>query len=231
MLLAGLRVLYLHGFASSPASHKASFFKGRLASLGVRLKIPELCEGNFERLTITGQLNVIERIIGTSRSNNERIVLIGSSLGGYLAALYASRHSEVARLILLAPAFAFSELWTNELGPERLGLWRKNGTMPVFHYGEGREAPIGYQLMEDARAYEPFPRFRQPAVIFHGTQDRVVPVQYSLRFAQAHENVRLVQLESGHELTDVLDEIWQDVKNFCVGEQLRDWQTLTSGKH
>jgi uncharacterized protein len=88
----------------------------------------------------------------------------------------------------------------------------KNGTMPVFHYAEGREAPIGYRLMEDARRYEPFPTFQQPALIFHGTQDRVVPVQYSLTFAQAHENVRLVRLESGHELTDVLDEIWQDAK-------------------
>jgi uncharacterized protein len=139
MLLAGLRILYLHGFASSPASHKACFFKERLAYLGVRLEIPELCEGNFERLTITGQLNVIERVIGSSPpSNNEQIVLIGSSLGGYLAALYASRHREVARLMLLAPAFAFFELWTNELGPERLALWRK--TAPCLFFTMPRDA-------------------------------------------------------------------------------------------
>jgi uncharacterized protein len=219
MLLANLRVLYLHGFASSPASHKACFFKERLASFAIALEILDLCEGNFERLTITGQLKVIERAIDMSRRSGERLVLIGSSLGGYLAALYAARHCEVDSLILLAPAFQFSDLWANELGPERLALWKENDSMPVFHYAQGREVPIGYQLLEDARSYEPFPAFGQPALIFHGTQDPVVPVQYSLSFAQKHRNVRLVQLESGHELTDVLEKIWQDVKNFLCGHQ------------
>ena len=219
MLLADLRVLYLHGFASSPASQKACFFKERLASLGIGLEIPDLCDGNFERLTITGQLKIIERAIESSRGNGERLVLIGSSLGGYLAALYASRHWEVNSLILLAPAFQFSELWANELGPERLTLWKQNGRMPVFHYAQGREVPIGYQLLEDARRYEPFPAFSQPALIFHGTQDPVVPVQYSLTFAHKHRNVRLVQLESGHELTDVLEKIWKNVKKFLCGNQ------------
>ena len=219
MLLVDLRVLYLHGFASSPASQKACFFKQRLASLGIGLEIPDLCDGNFERLTITGQLKIIERAIETSRGRRERLVLIGSSLGGCLAALYASRHWEVDSLILLAPAFLFSELWANELGPERLTLWKQNGSMPVFHYAQGRDVPIGYQLLEDARCYEPFPAFCQPALIFHGTRDPVVPVQYSLTFAQTHTNVRLVQLESGHELTDVLEKIWENVKNFLCGNQ------------
>lgn len=76
--------------------------------------------------------------------------------------------------------------------------------------------PIGYQLMEDAGQYEQFPVFPQPALIFHGTQDRVVPVQYSVAFAASHENVRLVQLESDHELTGVLHEIWREAKAFLL---------------
>ncbi len=215
MLPPHLRVFYLHGFASSCASRKARFFKDRLASLDVTLGIPDLCEGNFEGLTITGQLNVIERTARTC-SANEPIVLIGSSLGGYLAALYAARHAAVSRLVLLAPAFQFHRLWTTELGPRRLQEWRENGTIPIFHHGEGREVPIGYQLMDDAGRHDPFPPFRQPALIFHGTQDAVVPVQYSVAFAEAHRNVRLVQVESGHELTDALDEIWRESRDFVL---------------
>ncbi len=159
---------------------------------------------------------MIGRLAASSPADNHRTALIGSSLGGYLAAFYASRNPEVDRLVLLAPAFQFHRLWTDELGPERLDAWRKNSTMPIFHYAEGREVPIGYQLMEDATRYEPFPAFRQPALIFHGTEDPVVPVQYSMAFAAAHENVRLVRLESGHELTDVLDEIWRETKDFLL---------------
>jgi len=217
MLSDHLRVLYLHGFASGSTSRKAQFFRQRLADFNVRLEIPELCEGTFEHLTITGQLHVVEREIVSAQAPGEGLVLIGSSLGGYLAALFASRHPEVDRLLLLAPAFDFHRLWVDSLGPERLALWRNNGTMPIFHYGQGREVPLGYQLMEDASGYEAYPVFGQPALIFHGTRDPVVPVQYAAAFAREHENARLVELDSGHELTDVLDEIWRESQDFLLG--------------
>src|SRR4051794_18445384 len=115
MLSARLDVVYLHGFASSPASRKAHFFYEQLQQSGFVVNVPDLAGGNFERLTISAQLRVIERT-----SAHKPFILIGSSLGGYLAALYAARHPEVDRLILLAPAFDFHRLWTAQLGPERL---------------------------------------------------------------------------------------------------------------
>ncbi|MBV9081257.1 MAG: alpha/beta fold hydrolase [Acidobacteriaceae bacterium] len=205
------RILYLHGFASGPQSRKATFFSEHLRSLGFEVDVPALDEGNFESLTISGQLRVVARF-----ARNERVALIGSSLGGYIAALYAARHSEVERLILLAPAFQFYNLWMSSLGEDQLSEWRERGKMNVFHYATGRGAPIGYELIEDASRFEPFPDFTQPALIFHGNHDASVPVQYSAEFVSAHSNARLVRLESGHELTDVLDQIWQESKNFLM---------------
>jgi len=216
MLSAHLRVFYLHGFASSSTSRKAQFFRRQLASLGIELGIPDLSEDNFQALTISGQLKVIERETAQAAARGERVVLIGSSLGGYLAALHAACHPAVDRLILLAPAFNFYQLWTTELGTERLALWKENGSIPIFHYGEGRELPLGFQLMEDAERYEPFPVFPQPALLFHGTRDPLVPVSYSANYAKAHENVHLCELDSGHELTDVLEEIWLQTKPFLA---------------
>jgi uncharacterized protein len=161
MLPAPLRVVYLHGFASSPESRKARFFYERLQQSGFLVNIPDLAEGDFERLTISAQLKVIERTSG-----HEPIILIGSSLGGYLAALYAARHPEVDGLILLAPAFNFHQLWMAQLGPDRLAAWRESGTIPVFHYAAGCELPLGYQFLEDASHFEAFPDFCQQAVIF-----------------------------------------------------------------
>jgi pimeloyl-ACP methyl ester carboxylesterase len=211
MLPTCLRVVYLHGFTSSPESRKAHFFCEQLRQLGFVVNVPDLAEGDFERLTISAQLGVIERTSG-----HNPIILIGSSLGGYLAALYAARHPEVDRLVLLAPAFDFHRLWMAQLGPERLAVWRESGTIRVFHYTAGCELPLRYEFFEDASHFEPFPDFRQPALIFHGNHDSVVPVRHSSEFVEAHANARLVRLESDHELIDVLDTIWHQSRRFLV---------------
>jgi hypothetical protein len=101
------RIVYLHGFASSRHSSKAQFFARKFAARGVAMEIPQLDEGRFEELTISGQLGVIERAVG-----GQPAILIGSSLGGYLSALYASRHGDqIEKLVLLAPAFQFPRRW------------------------------------------------------------------------------------------------------------------------
>lgn len=217
MLPACLRVLYLHGFASGPKSRKASFFVDKLSSFNIPVQVPELVQGNFKDLTITSQLAVIDRVIGS-----EPVVLIGSSLGGYLAALCAAKYQQVTKLVLLAPAFDFHDLWVKQLGPEGIQRWQKEGSLSVFHYAEGREQPIRYQFLEDSQQYSPFPDFQQPTLIFHGNQDNTVPVKTSIEFTEAHPNAELVRINSGHELTDALDAIWQKTQPFLFGSVLEN---------
>ncbi len=191
------RIIYLHGFASSPLSSKAQFFRRKFAECGVAIEIPRLDEGKFEALTITGQLGVIDRAVA-----GEPAILMGSSLGGYLAALYAARHPEIESLVLLAPAFQF---------PSR---FRERYSTPIFHYGYQREMPLGYQIVEDATNYEDEPVFSPPALVIHGTHDSVVPAAISTGYAAKHPNVTLRLIQSEHELTDVLDPLWDRVREF-----------------
>jgi pimeloyl-ACP methyl ester carboxylesterase len=191
--------VYLHGFASSPASSKAQYFKARFEERGIALDIPELDGGDFEHLTITGQLAVVEK--------RRPRVLLGSSMGGYLAALYARQHAEVERVVLLAPAFDFWTRWAESAG------WQ-SGKLSLFHYGERREREVDYGLIEDARGYPAYPDFPQPALVLHGLRDDVVPVEYSRRFCKSHPNAMLVELDSGHELTNVLPQMWALVEPF-----------------
>jgi uncharacterized protein len=213
-LSAPPRVLYLHGFASSPFSRKAQFFSAQLQQLGFRVEIPDLADGDFEHLTLSKQLAVVTRI-----AQSEPVTLIGSSMGGYLAALYAAAHPEVERLILMAPAFGFYQLWVDELGPERLCAWEERNALSVFHYGEGRTMPVAFEMLRDARQFAAFPNFSQPALLFHGVADSVVPLQKSVKFAAIHPNVRLIQFPSNHELTDVLDGMWNASKEFLLSSR------------
>ena len=208
------RIVYLHGFASGPTSKKAQFFRERFAQLGMGLEIPDLADGDFERLTITGQLRVIARA-----SRAEPVTLIGSSMGGYLAALFAARHPEVEKVVLMAPAFCFSKRWPQTLGEAAIEEWQRSGVLEVFHYSQGRSVELGYHLIEDGRQYEDFPEVRQPALIFQGKNDTVVPADLSVQFAGRHPQAQLHLMESGHELLNVLDDMWMETERFLFGDQ------------
>jgi uncharacterized protein len=214
------RVVYLHGFASSPASTKARYFQEKLEAAGALVDVPDLAGGDFQHLTITGQLRVLERVAG-----GRPVSLIGSSMGGYLAALYAARHAEVERIALLAPAFGFARRWKEELGPARIEEWRRAQVMPVFHYGANSERDVGFQLLEDAERYEDYPDFQQPSLIFHGSQDGTVPVRYSVEFTARHPNARLEIVDSGHDLVNVLEDIAPKLVRFLSGTGFNDGQS------
>lgn len=204
-----MRIVYLHGFASSPNSAKARFFRERFRQAGVEMQVPALDRGDFTHLTITGQLEAVEEAVAARPA-----VLMGSSLGGYLAALFASTHSEIEKLILMAPALGFPRRWRERYRKEELEHWKRRGVWPVFHHGAGHNLPLSYDIVEDSLRYEPEPEFSRPALIFHGTRDPVVPVDSSREYAARHSNVVLRILDSGHELTDVIDEMWSGICAF-----------------
>lgn len=197
-----MRYIYLHGFASGPLSRKAQAFQAALVGENIELEIPDLAQKDFEHLTISGQLQVIENLL-----NSEPCRLVGSSMGGYLAALYASTHSEVERLVLLAPAFGFASRWREMQGADVIAQWRDTGWLEVFHYGDKTTRRVHYELLEDAASLPPYPDFRQPAIIFHGIHDSVVPISLSRQFVLSHQNADLRELDSDHELLNVLQKI------------------------
>lgn len=194
-----MRFVYLHGFASSPRSRKAEAFRESLGAGNVQLETPDLAQDDFEHLTISRQLRVIERLLQGASCR-----LIGSSMGGYLAALYAEAHPEVERLVLLAPAFGFAARWREMQGPEVIANWQESGWLDVFHYGGEAMRKVHYELFEDAQNFPAFPDFRQPALIFHGVTDSVVPVDLSGEFVKSHPAAILRELNSDHELLDAL---------------------------
>lgn len=206
-----LDLLYLHGFASSPASAKASFFRSRLRELGLELRAPDLAP-DFRRMTITSQLAIAEPLLERGPT-----IVLGSSLGGYLATLLAERHPErVAGMVLFAPAFGFARRWEARLGPAAMARWRSERTLRVFHYGLGREVPLGIGLLDDAARHADEPDPRCPALVFAGARDDTVPLGAVESFARRRPERQLVVLDAGHELTEVLEPMWQLTHGFLA---------------
>lgn len=205
-------ILYLHGFASSPNAKKAKIFADRFQAAGLRLQVPDLNAGDFLNLTLTSQLRIVEEAAA-----GRPVSLIGSSMGGYIAALYAARHPEVEKLVLLAPAFGFARLWAESLGAEQVAAWERSGALEVMDYAAGRPAEVRWGLMEDARAYEEEPVVLQPTLIYHGVHDTVVPVHISRSFARTRTSAELREVDSDHELLNVVDEVWEGTHRFLLG--------------
>jgi uncharacterized protein len=203
---------YLHGFASGPGSTKAQFFRARLAALRVPLEIPDLAP-DFTRMTVTGMLAIVEALLEAGPA-----VLLGSSLGGYLAALVAARRPDRVRgLVLFAPAFGFAARWEARIGAAAMARWRAAGTAPVFHYGLGHEVPLAIDILDDARRWPEEPDPAAPALVFAGRHDDAVPLAAVEHFAAARAGRDLVVLDSGHELTDVLEPMWERTLPFLRG--------------
>jgi pimeloyl-ACP methyl ester carboxylesterase len=214
---AGARtVFYLHGFASSAGSTKAAYFADRLRTYGVSLRCPDFNLPDFAALTMT---RMLDRLASeTAPLRGEEVTLIGSSLGGTLAILAASRLSDrIDRLVLLAPAVMFAKDGHHLLSPERIEEWRRTGAIPFFHYGYNEERLLDFAFYEDTVRYDAFEAdVSQPTLIFQGLRDTSVDHRTVERFARTRPNVTLSLLDDDHQLVASLPRIWNDVEAFLA---------------
>jgi pimeloyl-ACP methyl ester carboxylesterase len=207
-----MKILYLHGFASGPASTKGVAFEKYFAERDIAIKRVNLRVPSFEQLRLSA---MIETVLAEL---HDRTILIGSSLGGLVAARVAERDSRVVGLILLAPAFKLVERWRETLGPE-WELWRKRGWREVTDYTTGHPARVDWGFIEDALLIDNgYPNIRVPTLILHGLNDDVVPFESSRAFAIGKDWIDLVELEDGHELVASLDTLLDESEAFLAAQ-------------
>jgi pimeloyl-ACP methyl ester carboxylesterase len=131
---------------------------------------------------------------------SEPCALVGSSLGGPTAARVAERDARVTRLVLLAPAFQLIARWRQSLGPV-WDDWQRTGWREIQDFTTNQPTRIDFGFAEDVAAIDVgFPDVRVPTLILHGIHDDVVPIEHARTFAAGRANVRLIELDDGHEL-------------------------------
>jgi len=228
-------ILYLHGFASGPGSTKGRALEERFAARGITLHRADLTPGDtgFERSTPLTMLAEAERLAALHRPR----VLMGSSLGGYLASVVMGGPREAAapcpslapgqpppaapalasveRIVLLAPAFRLFERWRARLTAAEEARWREEG-LEVWHHASQRKRRLGWRFMEDAAALPPYPDVRVPALCLAGRHDDVVPLEDVARFAALSPTAKLVVLDDGHELIQSVDRIFEEAFAFLA---------------
>jgi len=209
---AFVKVVYLHGFASSPKSTKVGYFAERFREHDIELRAPDFNQPDFSTLTLTRMLGQL----GADLESGGAATLIGSSLGGTLAILAAAKYpSHVERLVLMAPAVMFAKPGHHLLPPERIDEWRRRGALPFFHYADDEERLLNVAFYDDSLQYDAFnASFMQPTLIFQGLRDQSVDHRTVEAFAKARPNVTLSLVDDDHQLIASLPRMWTDIRAF-----------------
>jgi pimeloyl-ACP methyl ester carboxylesterase len=200
-------IMFLTGFKSDMTGDKAvaieAFCRGRgQAFLRFDYTGHGVSSGRFEDGTI-GQW-AEDAVFVLDRLTRGPQVLVGSSMGGWLMLLAALKRPErVAGLVGTAAAPDFTEdLLTTAFTDEQKAALARDGFVPVPNCYDKEPYPITRKLIEDGRHHlllrGPIP-IAVPVRLIHGTADRDVPWQTSIRLAEklASVDVEITLVKDG----------------------------------
>lgn len=189
-------LVYLHGFASGPTGRKADHCRAWAEAQGIEFLAPDLNLPSFEALTISAQVRAVEALLATLP---EPPVMVGSSLGGVVAAAVAHRGAALKKLILLAPGLGFAR---RRLFSARWAGYREHRRLPVYHHAYERWVKLGAELLDDLPAWadDDTWQVRTQVVVIHGRKDESVPAAESEAFLARHPGGVLHLLDDDHGL-------------------------------
>jgi len=168
-------LLYLHGFNSTPQSHKAQELKAALAAAGLahQYRCPALSHRPSQAIAAA------EREIGAARAGgaDRPVTLVGSSLGGFYACYLAEKHD--LRAVLLNPAVFVVRDLAKYLGPQQNLYSGERYELTVEHLLElqalevPRIQPSRYLLIVETG--DEVLDYREAVARFAGARQIVVP--------------------------------------------------------
>jgi pimeloyl-ACP methyl ester carboxylesterase len=131
-------------------------------------------------------------------------IIIGSSMGGWLATLAAlARPARCAGLVLIAPALDFTEalMWA-EMTPEQRAILQRDGVLREPSQYSDQPYEYHYRLIEEGRDHLILDRpidLACPVRILQGMRDPDVPWQHALKTIEAFKggDARLTLLKDG----------------------------------
>lgn len=220
----GPGVVFLAGFRSDMEGSKALHLRERCAATGrafLRFDYAGhgISGGAFEEGCIGDWAEDAAHVIASLTEGPQ--VLVGSSMGGWIALLMARRFPERLHALVgiaAAPDFTETLMWPNFSAAQQATILREGALMLPSPYGP--PVPITRRLIEDGRNHlllgAPIP-VRRPVRLVQGMRDAEVPWRVAPEIAARveAEDARVTLVKDGdHRLAraEDLDLIWRTVE-------------------
>lgn len=159
------RVLYLHGFASSPKGRKVEALRRILEPEEFTINAPDLNVPSFENLSFA---SITDRARNEAASETPDVV-VGSSLGA-LVALSLEKYGVGVPLVLIAPALRLGHRWLEKIAA--------GDPVAVYNYAADREMPIHRAFFEEMAGVDlGLDPPSRPVTILMGQNDESVPIE------------------------------------------------------
>ncbi len=178
-------------------------------------------DGTFDEFTISRALEDVRLVLSLFPDRPK--ILVGSSMGGWVAAQLATeKQLNITGAVLIAPAFSFMMQLFFQVQPHERQQWIKQGHWTFKSDEMEDDFTLSYNAVVDSKPYDLMGKpvnYGCPIRILHGKLDDVVPAMQSVEFMSHMPPYSDVELRilpnadhrlSGHieHITNCVDEIW-----------------------
>ncbi|MFQ5508526.1 MAG: alpha/beta hydrolase [Leptospirillia bacterium] len=200
-------IVFLPGFRSVCTGEKATAISNFAAERGhACLRFDYLghgeSDGEFADFRISEAMHDTAACIDKAKKREQRLILVGSSMGGWIGLeLVRHGHTSADGMLLIAPALEFVTRRFARLPTEHIEAFRRDGHVDLPDtYAPGETYRISNEFLVDAALCQPQPGptpLPCPVTIIHGTDDESVPVALSRELATRIPGCRLVEVPGG----------------------------------
>lgn len=221
-------VIFIHGFQShkdNPTTIELKNFllKRKIHSFRFDLFGHGWSEGNIREITISKAVDdIISAVKFLSNKGYEKFGLVGSSFGGCAGINAALKINNIVFLVLKSPVINYEERTKEILSLEEIDKWKKKGFREI--HADDKEYVLNYSYYDDFRnndGYKAALKIKIPVFIVHGSEDKTVSVNQSIKFSKLVPNSNLLIIKKAdHKYTNKKHflEMIKAIKKFILRE-------------